>query len=505
MFTTLYAKLAAVLLGLFALVAVGAVVGTLHVLNLYSLESSQKLNRTLARHLAEQNALAGLDPGALPEARAASLRDMFDMQMIINPAIEIYLLDGAGNVVSHAQGGSPVVLRKVDLGPIRAFLSPTPMLPLLGDDPRHPGARRIFSAAALPASGAPQAYLYVVLANPVEHGLASALSGSHAFKLAASAVVAGVLLALLVGLLIFGAITRKLTRLAAAMARFQASDFNERPQLPPLPAGRGDEIDQLGLMLRDMSARIVSQVQKLRQTDVLRRELVANVSHDLKTPLATLQGYVDTLLLKDDLLSTEERRGYLAIASRSCERLGKLVSDLIELAKLDANEITPRPEPFSAAELLQDVAQKFQLKAEQRGIRLETALPERAPHVSADIGLIERVLENLIGNALAHTDAGGRVRLRLEPREEGVVVQVSDTGCGIPAEELDNVFERFYRIGGARWEGGNHAGLGLAITKSILDLHDSEMKVESQVGAGTSFTFALRAAAPQSTAVAMQV
>jgi hypothetical protein len=240
-----------------------------------------------------------------------------------------------------------------------------------------------------------------------------------------------------------------------------------------------------------MSARLACQVQKLKQTDVLRRELVANVSHDLKTPLATLQGYVDTLLLKDDMLTPDERRNYLGVASRSCGRLGKLVSDLIELAKLDAHEITPHAETFSAAELLQDVVQKFQLGAAQRRIGLELVLPPQPPYVSADIGLIERVLENLIGNALAHTEAGGSVRLSLETQGERAVLRVTDTGCGIPAEELSNVFERFYRLQRPRWDQAGNAGLGLAISKSILDLHGSEMRVDSRVGAGTSFCFTL--------------
>lgn len=224
---------------------------------------------------------------------------------------------------------------------------------------------------------------------------------------------------------------------------------------------------------------------------MLRRELVANVSHDLKTPLATLQGYVDTLLLKDDRLSQQERLSYLQIASRSCERLAKLVSDLIDLAKLDAKEVALQAEPFSPAELLQDIAQKFQLKAEQRRVSLLTDLPERTPYVSGDIGLIERVLENLIGNALVHTDPGGVVRLGLEEQHDKVTIRVSDTGVGIPSDEIPHVFERFYRITQGERGSGEHAGLGLAITKSILDLHGAIMQVDSQVGVGTTFSFSL--------------
>jgi signal transduction histidine kinase len=318
------------------------------------------------------------------------------------------------------------------------------------------------------------------------------LSQSHALQLAAGLALVSILFALLAGLLIFGVITRKLEHLARGMEKFQAGDFAQRPDLPAIPeGGRGDEIDQLRMTFRDMAHRIVTQVQKLKQTDVLRRELVANVSHDLKTPLASLQGYVDTLLLKDDVLTPAERRNYLGVASRSCERLGKLVADLIELAKLDAREVTPQAEAFSPGELMQDVAQKFQLRAEQHHVRLETELPERVPYVSADIGLIERVLDNLIGNALAHTGPGGVVRLRLKPDGDRVLLQVSDTGSGIPDEDIPHIFERFYRVNTGGWEQGGHAGLGLAITKSILDLHGSRMQVDSKLGVGTSFAFTL--------------
>jgi signal transduction histidine kinase len=260
----------------------------------------------------------------------------------------------------------------------------------------------------------------------------------------------------------------------------------------PMPKhADGDEIDRLATTFREMASRITTQLQTLRQNDQLRRELVANVSHDLKTPIATLQGYVDTLLLKDSALNADERMSYLAIASRSCQRLGKLVGDLIELAKLEANEVTLRPEPFSVGELMQDAAQKFELNAQQKQVRLELDFPERLPYVAADIGLIERVLENLIGNALTHTSAGGSVRLGVTVDGAQAQVHVSDTGCGIAKEDLPHVFERFYRVSNADWDKGAHAGLGLAITKSILDLHGSKLSVDSVLGVGTAFHFTL--------------
>lgn len=486
MLHTLYGKLAAVLLGLFALVALGAVLGTVHVVKLYSLEASQRLHQDLAAHLVVQNAITGTS-----SADASRLSPMFAAQMMINPAIHIYLLDRDGRVLAGQARDEASRRVSVSLEPVDRYLSAQRKLPILGDDPRDASKRRIFSAVAL---GDGSGYLYVVLADPVADAAVGVLD-SYVMRLATAGVIGTIVLALLMGLVLFALITRKVRRLDAMMQQFQASDFTTRPSFPVLPATRHrDEIDRLTLSLRDLASRVVSQVQKLKQTDQLRRELVANVSHDLKTPLASLQGYVDTLLIKDGLLSAQERRTYLSVASRSCERLGKLVSDLIDLAKLDANEVVPNPEAFSVAELLHDVAQKSQLKAEQRKVALRVDVAQGAPFVHADIGLIERVLENLIGNALAHTDAGGSVTLGAYPVEQAVAVHVSDSGSGIAAEDLEHVFERFYRVNGSTWEQGGNAGLGLAITKSILDLHGSQMKVESQLGVGTRFIFKLPAA-----------
>jgi two-component system OmpR family sensor kinase len=244
----------------------------------------------------------------------------------------------------------------------------------------------------------------------------------------------------------------------------------------------------LATTFEEMSARIGLQLEQLREVDLHRRELVANVSHDLRTPLASLRGYLDTLLLKEGTLSKEEQRRFLEIASRHSERLGRLVDELFELAKLDAQVTPPRAEPFSMPELVQDVVQKFQLRAEGAGVRLAAEFLHELPPVDGDIALMERVLENLIENAIRYTPAGGRVTVALAAEEGKVVVRVSDTGRGITEESLPRIFDRFYR--GDDPTGGG-AGLGLSIARRILELHGATLTAQSAVGQGTVFSFAL--------------
>jgi signal transduction histidine kinase len=153
--------------------------------------------------------------------------------------------------------------------------------------------------------------------------------------------------------------------------------------------------------------------------------------------------------------------------------------------------MTVAPEPFSIGELVQDVIQKFHLSAERKGIGITTNAGAEVPFVYADIALIGRVLENLLENAIHYTPSGGSVRVLLQTRISDVVVTVSDTGCGIPRDELPHIFDRFYRVDRDRRDKGNHAGLGLAIVKKILELHGSAIDVESTCTIGTSFTFPL--------------
>jgi len=272
------------------------------------------------------------------------------------------------------------------------------------------------------------------------------------------------------------------------MDTFKRSDFSAEVRLPEHRVIGGDEVDRLTQTFEEMSERITLQVSKLKEIDLLRRELIANVSHDLRTPLASLQGYLDTLLLKEGQLTPEEQRRFLETASRHSERLGKLVGELFELAKLDA-QVTPiRVEPFSMAELVQDVVMKFQLRAEQAGVTLKAEVTPDLPLVSGDIALMERVLENLLDNAIRYTPAGGRVTVSIVRQNGKLSVRVSDTGKGIAEENLPYIFDRFYR-GDTSADRAGGAGLGLAIAKRILELHGSSLSAESRVNVGTTFVF----------------
>ena len=492
MFRTLYARLALVLVLL--LVSMGLIYSLLTVsaTHHYLREVNQQLNRNLARNLVADRNL--VEEGRLNEAK---LKETFHDYMVINPGIEIYLLDRNGKILSYSADPGKVKRKHVSLKPIRAFLR-NDNYPVLGDDPRSYDRRKAFSVTPIPSAANPQGYLYVVLQGEEFDAVNNAIRESYFLRLSGWAVAGSLIFGLLAGLLIFHLLTRRLHRLAWLMDSFRMSNLSAYVPYGKAPPSSPDEIDRLGMTFDQMAERIIKQLDELKTQDNLRRELVAQVSHDLRTPLASLHGYLETLQLKAATLSEEERREYLGTALRHSERLTRLVMDLFELAKLDATRAPPRCEPFGAEELVQDVVQKFQLQARQRGITLAIHIADDTlPRVEAEIGLIERVLENLIENALEHTPEGGRVQVRIRREAQRVLVTVSDSGRGIAGADLPRVFDRFYQADNEH-RGKEHAGLGLAIAKQILDLHHQTIKVDSAPGSGASFTFSLAVAPPVS-------
>jgi two-component system, OmpR family, sensor kinase len=488
MLKTLYAKLVAVLVLLLGVMAALYIVVTLYSTRMYLQEVEQKFNRNLA-----ENLIAGKDLMRAGRVNDEALQQIFHMYMVINPNIEIYLLDPDGAIVAFSAPPGKVQRQHVSLEPIHQLLSAAPSLPILGDDPRDPHGRKVFSVAPIVADSGTQGYLYVVLGGQEYESVAQLLQSSYVLRLSAWAGIASLLFALVAGVAFFNLLTRRLTRLSAAMKVFDDSELDRQDVFRDVDVSTQDEVGRLGATFKQMADRIVAQMRVLRQTDALRRELVANVSHDLRTPIASLHGYLETLLLKDGQLSRQEQRQYLEIALKHSTRLATLVAELFELAKLDAEDINLQREPLALGELVQDVILKSQLAAHDAGVTLQSDIPEQLPLVSADIGMIERVLDNLIDNALHHTQRGGMVKLSLSRHPGRVEVRVADSGCGITQADMHRIFDRFYRGERTGSDKANGAGLGLAIAKRILDLHESTISVESELGIGTTFSFSLPA------------
>jgi signal transduction histidine kinase len=494
---TLYAKLSAALLVLLLLLGTVTAVVTIRTSRLHMLEVQQELHRELAAKVVEEQ----------PRLHDATARDealdlIFEKLMVINPDIEIYLLDGAGRILGYSAPPGRVQQEVVDLEPVRTFLDDHTPLPILGTDPRNPDSANIFSVAPIRADG-DEGYLYIVLASEQLDSALAMVSTSYILQTGVFMVAGSLVLALLGGVLMFRRLTRRLRQLAGEIADFErrmlgragqggemAGEAGERSPATAATAP-ADEVDALERGFRDMSHRISRQVAELEARDEERRDLLANISHDVRTPLTHLQGYLETLLLKGDGLSGEERGEYLQIAVQRSEQLGRLVADLLDLAKLDAPKRLEEQEEFSIAELVQDVVQQFELAAEEDGIELAVRIDAERARIRGNLGTIERALQNLIENAVRYSRRGDRVEVCVGRAAAGVEIAVRDTGPGIPPDELEHIFDRFYRCRGRGGGSQEGSGLGLSIARRALELHGADLLCESRVGEGTTFRFSL--------------
>lgn len=483
---TLFAKLLLLFLGFGALMT-GVFIFVMQVSHeTYHLEFDQLVNRDLAQQYVQANLLI-----REPPLTAHNFARALGRITSINPNIDVYVLDARGDILAASATAGKVVRTRVSLEPIARFLDGRAALPIRGDDPTAAGRRDVFSAAPLSIPDCPAAYLYVVLNRHHEGSPAGRLKTTYAIGEGAGFILAAIVLAFGGSILFLRTLTRRFAVLQSDLERFRDSQF---AVVPPSDAQNDrpsdDEVERLRRLFVELTERIHTQMQELHKTDEMRRELLANVSHDLRTPLTTLQAHLETLSIKDDL-SADERRTYLATTLQQCRRLVKLVEQLIELAKLDARHVTMSPEPFQLAELVHDVALKFALMARRMGVTLRVEPPQSTPLVLGDIALIERVVDNLIDNALRYAGSGGAVTVRVTLRPQAVRIEVHDTGPGIPESERARVFDRFYRGDRSRSSESGHAGLGLSIARSILDLHGQSIDFVSAPGQGTTFFFEL--------------
>lgn len=450
---------------------------------MHELEVVQGLSRDLAGHIARDTQLMDAN-GLKPDA----LRQLFSQLMLVNPSVEVYLLDANGRIVGNAAPAGRLRREQVDLAPIRRLLDGQ-ALPILGDDPRSIDGRKVFSAAPLRVNSQQTGYLYVVLLSEEHDLFAERGTTSAALKTALWSIGLVALLCLVAGLTAFALITRPLRRLTERVRQF---DIDGAPVAPPSTpvadkAASHDEIAMLDAAFGQMQTRLGEQWRSLTHQDQERRELVANISHDLRTPLASLHGYLETLSLKDATLTPDERRRYLGIALDQSRKVGGLAQSLLELVRLEHGVVQPVLEQFSLTDLVQDVFQKFELSAQARQVQLKASFAPGVPAVCADLGLVERVLTNLLDNALRHTQVAGDVEVALAARGSFVEVTVSDSGPGIAAELREGLFLRPFNIGGARRDGG----LGLRIVHRILQLHGSRICLVDNPGRGATLRFTL--------------
>jgi signal transduction histidine kinase len=285
----------------------------------------------------------------------------------------------------------------------------------------------------------------------------------------------GVVVAAVVTFLLSRRILSPVESLAQAARRVSHGDFSQR-----VKANSKDEFGELAIAFNAMA-------EDLERTERLRRNLVADVAHELRTPLSNIQGHVEAI--RDGLLPAEPAT--FDSIYEEVLLLARLVEDLQELTLAEAGQLTLLRQSADVVEIVRRAAVAAQPPAEARGLTIETDLPSEPAMADVDPERIGQVLRNLLSNATTHTSEGGRIIVSLKDEHDELRVTVADTGAGIPPEDLPYVFERFYRVDRSRVRATGGAGLGLTIAKRLVEAHGGTISVESELGKGSRFTFTL--------------
>jgi signal transduction histidine kinase len=292
-------------------------------------------------------------------------------------------------------------------------------------------------------------------------------------------------MAMVLGYFLSSTVTERIHLLKGAAEKISQGALQTR-----VPVNGRDEVATLAVTFNQMAEQLHAADQKQRELESLRRDLIAWVSHDLQTPLTSMRAILEAL--SDGMVEDPDTvKRYLHTAQRDVQNLSALIDDLFQMAQLDAGGFPLHRAEASLGDLVSDTLESFTELAKQNELTLEGNVDTDVDPVHMDTQAIGRVLNNLIGNALRHTPARGRVSVWVR-RNQQVEVTVSDTGEGIRAADLPHVFERFYRGDAARSRSrGTGAGLGLAIARGIVQAHGGEIRVESEPGKGTQFTFTI--------------
>ncbi len=281
----------------------------------------------------------------------------------------------------------------------------------------------------------------------------------------------------------------RLERAQTTLRRIRRHEFDG---LEDASVPRGDELNNLIWEVYRTGQKLENEIQELKRMENYRREFIGNVSHELKTPIFSVQGFTETLLdgaLEDDAVN----RNFLEKIMHNVNRLDNLAQDLSDIASIETGELEMEAKSFDLAAMVEEVVDSLEIKAQNKGIELRHSVPDDLPPVYADRERIRQVLVNLTDNAIKYNQEGGQVDIearRLE-RSDEVKISVVDDGIGIDPEHIPRLTERFYRVDKSRSRNQGGTGLGLAIVKHILGAHDRELRVESNPEQGSTFGFTL--------------
>ena len=339
---------------------------------------------------------------------------------------------------------------------------------------------------ALPFSGKTGNYIvYVKDDKSSVRELSSVL-----FGIIIEALLVGLIISALLSLLLAKAMVTPILNLTKASERVASGDFTSR-----LNSDAQDEIGVLTRTFNDMAGQLEETLDNLKKSEAMRKEFVANVSHELRTPITSIRSYAETLQ-DSESLPKETEKEFLGVIVKESDRMTNIVQDLLMLSRFDAGSIEFTYERFSFEKAIHDVYNAMLLEAQKHNHHFSVEFKTTIPEILGDQARIEQVLINMVSNAIKYTRDGGNISISAGQKDDIVWVSVRDNGIGIPKEDVEKVFDRFYRVDKARSRESGGTGLGLSIAKEIVNRHNGTIELSSRQGKGTIITMTLPVEGP---------
>ncbi len=439
----------------------------------YHEAGTQLLNKEVAAHIAKF--ASPFEGGGVNKAKADSV---FYNAMVISPSAEVYFLDTSGKVIAYHAAKKEILEWHVGLPAILRYISSGGEEYIKGTDPRNPSDERIFSASRVIEDGKLIGYIYVIFGSKESESLASVLFGRHGLNLGILAFITITGLSVIICLVYLRGIRKEYRQTIGILSHFERGDFHAR-----FPVSGNRELKPVAHAFNKMADLLSSSINRLKMSEQERKTFIATISHDLRTPLAIARGYAETLILNNNANTTPDSQAdeYSKLIHSKILLLENRVSQLFELSRMDAVEFNPRFEPFVPAEIVQEQVNSFQLIAQERSVQLGCSECVQHVWIRGDIGMFERVVQNLVDNAVKNTSAGGLVEASITAEENALLFRITNEGIPLSSALLAWINESA-EAGSVTAERPARLGLGLMIVKRILQLHQSHLEVESSQG-----------------------
>ena len=477
---SIYTKLVAIIIVL--ILALMAVVGAFlmrGVRNFYISEFYEQMQEAFSGAVMAGDLRAAADEPDAADRMADILRANSGQLGINIGKRNYYILDGATG--GYITGSDPTAGPK--LAVTRNILTA-----IAGSEGYASGSRDDYMDVALPIRGNSGSFIIYIIDNKETVTDLNA----EIFSIIIEAMAIGLVIAILLSLLLAKTMVTPIQSLTRAAEKVASGDFSESVE--------NDARDEIGVLSRtfnDMAGQLERNIVDLQNAEQMRKEFVANVSHELRTPVTSIRSYAETLSETGGSMDPETERRCLDVIVRESDRMTKIVQDLLTLSRFDAGSVAFDFQTFSFEKSVRDVYNAQLLEAQKHGHNFGLSFEGTLPEIRGDRARIEQVLINMLSNAIKYTPDGGRIRMTAGTKDDCVWCTVRDNGIGIPKQDQDRVFERFYRVDKARSRESGGTGLGLSIAYEIVQRHDGYMTLHSQKGKGTAITVTLPVGGPK--------